>query len=66
MSLSDDIQLAVVIAVAVVVAIAIVWGMGYTKAVNDQEFYKIVGSEMSEEDFAQWMTKPAAHSGGGA
>ncbi len=52
--MSDE-KLTAIVAVCAVMALAIIWGMGYTKAQNDQEFYRIIGSEMSEEGFENWM-----------
>jgi hypothetical protein len=60
---SELVQLVTVAIVGAVLVLLILWGMGYTKATNDQEFYRVVGSEMSEEDFAEWMHIPATHSG---
>lgn len=53
--MTEDVKLSAIVAVAVIVVLAILWGMGYTKAQNDQEFYKVVGSEMSEKGFENWM-----------
>lgn len=53
--MSNDVKIAAIIGLAVVLSLAIIWGMGYTKALNDQEFYRVIGSEMSEEGFEEWM-----------
>lgn len=54
------------VCVAVIISLALLWGIGYTKAVNDQRFYDIIGSHMSEEGFEDWMTMevPKGHSDG--
>lgn len=53
--MSNDVKIAAIVALAAVMSLAIIWGMGYTKAQNDQEFYRVIGSEMSEEGFEDWM-----------
>lgn len=61
----EEVKLVIILASIVLVILVVIGVMGYTKAQNDQEYYSVVGSEMSEEDFAEFMDDEQLRRSGG-